>query len=82
MPDAPGHCTIVSEWLFHPEAFGCEGFRPETAVEFWDETNRQDWHVCELGQLGVASQAYAPGWYTPRESLLAAFDRHYVKVIE
>ncbi len=78
MPDAPVHCTITSEWLFRAEAFGRDDFRPEEAVQFWDETNLQDWHVCELGQLGVSSQAYAPGWYTPRESLLAAFDRHYV----
>ena len=75
-PEAPGRSRIVSEWLFNPEAFGRSDFRPEEAVEFWDETNLQDWHVCELSQLGVQSQAYTPGWYTPRESLPAAFDRH------
>ncbi len=81
-PDAPGRSTIVSEWLFNPEAFDRPDFRPEEAVQFWDETNLQDWHVCELGQLGVSSQAYSPGWYTPLESLLAAFDRHYLKLME
>jgi Rieske 2Fe-2S family protein len=80
-PRAPGRSTVVSEWLFHPDAFGHGDFHPEEAVEFWDETNLQDWHVCELGQLGVSSQAYSPGWYTPRESLLAAFDRHYLKLM-
>jgi hypothetical protein len=49
--------------------------------DFWHETNLQDWHVCELGQLGVESKAYTPGWYTPRESLLAAFDEHYLKIM-
>ena len=82
MPDAPGHSNIVSEWLFRPEAFDRPDFRPQEAVDFWDETNLQDWHVCELGQLGVSSQAYQPGWYTPRESLLAAFDRHYVNLMQ
>ncbi|HTP01665.1 MAG TPA: aromatic ring-hydroxylating dioxygenase subunit alpha [Anaerolineales bacterium] len=82
MPKSPGHSMIVSEWLFHPGAFDREDFRPQEAVQFWDETNLQDWHVCELGQLGVSSQAYAPGWYTPRESLLAAFDRHYIQMME
>lgn len=81
MPEAAGRCSIVSEWLFHPEAAAQTDFRPQEAVDFWDETNRQDWHVCELGQLGVSSQAYTPGWYTPRESLLAAFDRHYLKLM-
>lgn len=82
LPQGPGRSRVVSEWLFRPEAFGREDFRPQEAVEFWDETNRQDWHVCELGQLGVSSQAYAPGWYTPRESLLEAFDRHYLSLMQ
>jgi Rieske 2Fe-2S family protein len=76
-PEAPGRSTVVSEWLFHPEAASRPDFRPEEAIDFWDETNLQDWHVCELSQLGVQSQAYSPGWYSPRESLPAAFDRHY-----
>ncbi|HET6847044.1 MAG TPA: SRPBCC family protein, partial [Anaerolineales bacterium] len=80
-PHGPGHSTIVTEWLFHPEAIDKPGFNPADAVEFWHETNVQDWHVCELGQLGVSSQAYAQGWYTPRESLLAAFDRHYLEIM-
>jgi Rieske 2Fe-2S family protein len=80
-PEAPGRSRIVSEWLFNPDAFDRPDFHPEEAVEFWDETNLQDWHVCELSQLGVQSQAYSPGWYTPRESLPAAFDRHYLSLM-
>ena len=38
-------------------------FRPEDAIEFWDVTNKQDWHVCELSQQGIASRAYQPGPY-------------------
>lgn len=79
---APGSSTIATEWLFHPDAVDKPGFKPQDAVDFWHETNQQDWHVCELGQLGVRSQAYTPGWYTPRESLLAAFDRHYMKIMQ
>ena len=37
------------------------GFDPSDAVDFWDLTNRQDWHVSELTQPGVESRAYAPG---------------------
>lgn len=77
-PEAPGRSAVVSEWLFNPESFDRPDFRPDEAVDFWHETNLQDWHVCELSQLGVSSQAYSPGWYTPRESLLAAFDRDYL----
>jgi Rieske 2Fe-2S family protein len=45
-------------------------------------TNRQDWHVCELSQLGIASRHYTPGPYSPRESVPAAFDREYLRVME
>jgi Rieske 2Fe-2S family protein len=67
--------------LFHPDAFDRPDFNPADAVDFWHETNLQDWHVCESSQLGVASTAYTPGWYTPRESLLAAFDREYLRIL-
>jgi len=80
-PLSPGHSTVVSEWLFHPDAENHPDFRPQEAVDFWHETNLQDWHVCELSQQGVESKAYTPGWYTPRESLLAAFDEHYLKIM-
>ena len=51
------------------------GFDPSDAIEFWDLTNRQDWHVSELTQLGLKSRAYSPGPYSDREDLLHALDR-------
>ena len=53
----------------------------DDAVEFWDVTNRQDWRVSELTQLGVASRAYTPGPYAQSEGLLHAFDRYYRSVM-
>jgi len=76
---SPGDTVIFCEWLFHPEAFGRADFHPDDGIEFWDQTNRQDWHICELAQLGISSRAYRPGPYSPRESLPAAFDRDYLK---
>ncbi len=80
-PQSPSRSIVVSEWLFNPESFDRDDFRPQDAVDFWHETNLQDWHVCRLGQQGVSSRAYSPGWYTPRESLLAGFDRCYLKMM-
>ena len=54
-------------------------FDPSDCVEFWDMTNRQDWHVCELSQAGISSRAYVPGPYSNREDLLYAFDRFIVE---
>jgi Rieske 2Fe-2S family protein len=57
-------------------------FDPRDAVEFWDLTNRQDWHVCELSQAGISSRAYKPGPYSNREDLLYAFDQTIVRLHE
>ena len=78
-PQSPGRTLIVCDWLFHPEAFERPDFHPEDAVEFWDVTNKQDWHVCELSQKGIASRAYEPGPYSARESIPAAWDREYLR---
>lgn len=76
-PEAADRTHVICDWFFHPDAFGGEDFHPEDAVEFWDVTNKQDWHVCELSQRGIASRAYQPGPYSPRESIPAAWDREY-----
>ena len=80
-PQSPARTVIVCDWFFHPEAFARADFNPDDAVEFWDVTNKQDWHVCELSQQGIASRAYQPGPYSPRESIPAAWDREYLRVL-
>jgi Rieske 2Fe-2S family protein len=80
-PEAPDRTRIVCEWLFHPGTLGDPAFRPDDGVEFWDMTNRQDWHICEESQLGVTSRAYRPGPYSARESLSVAFDREVLRAL-
>jgi len=78
---SPERTLIVCDWFFHPEAAERDGFNPKDAIEFWDVTNKQDWHVCELSQQGIASRAYEPGPYGSRESIPAAWDREYLRRI-
>lgn len=78
-PEATDRTGVTCEWLFHPRSFDVVDFDPDDAVRFWDMTNRQDWHVCEMSQRGVTSSAYVPGPYSPRESLLAAWDAEYLR---
>jgi len=80
-PRSASQVLIYCDWFFHPDAFGRTDFNPNDAVEFWDMTNRQDWHVCELSQQGIASRAYQPGPYSPRETIPAAWDRYYLRVL-
>jgi Rieske 2Fe-2S family protein len=81
-PQAPERTLILCDWFFNPEAFDRSDFHPDDAIEFWDMTNKQDWHVCELSQQGIASRAYQPGPYSPRESIPAAWDGEYLRHVE
>ncbi|MGI8481488.1 MAG: aromatic ring-hydroxylating oxygenase subunit alpha [Chthoniobacterales bacterium] len=80
-PQMPERTLISCDWFFNLEAFGRPDFHPEDAIEFWDVTNKQDWHVCELSQQGIASRAYQPGPYSSRESIPAAWDREYLRYV-
>ena len=55
-PAGADHTRIVCQWLFEPATIAMPGFDPSDAIEFWDLTNRQDWHVCELQQRGTRSR--------------------------
>ena len=81
-PIAPDRTINVCEWHFQPVELAQPNFDPSDAVDFWDMTNRQDWHVCELSQAGISSRAYRPGPYSNREDLLYAFDRMIVRLHE
>ena len=74
-PLAPDRTINICEWHFQPAELARDGFDASDCVDFWDMTNRQDWHVCELSQAGISSRAYTPGPYSNREDLLFAFDR-------
>ena len=50
------------------------GFDPSDAIAFWDLTNRQDWHVCELQQRGTRSRSWVAGRYSNQEPSVHAFD--------
>ena len=80
-PQSAKRTLIICDWLFHPDAFSRKDFNPQDAIEFWDVTNRQDWHVCELSQQGISSRAYVPGPYSSREAIPAAWDQYYLRVM-
>ena len=80
-PIASDRTLVESEWMFHPSNEGDAQFNPQDAIAFWDVTNRQDWDICERSQLGISSRRYEPGPYSPRESMPAAWDREYLRLM-
>lgn len=81
-PQSADRTLVTCEWLFEPDAMAKDGFEAEDAVAFWDMTNRQDWHMCELSQAGIGSRAYRPGPYSTLERMPVAFDQYYLSRIE
>ena len=74
-PKASDRTEVVCDWFFEPEAITAPDFDPTDAVEFWDQVNREDWHVCALTQLGHGRRrAFTPGRYTTQEHDVHAFD--------
>ncbi len=55
---------------------------PDAAVDamgFWDMTNRQDWHICEMAHLGSKTVAYTQGRYSGEEEVVHLIDRYYLR---
>jgi glycine betaine catabolism A len=73
-PREPGRTDVTCEWFFEPATVGRPDFDPADAVDFWDQVNREDWHVCELAQKGMRSRGYTAGRYTTHEGDVHAFD--------
>ena len=80
-PLAVDRTRIICDWYFHPDGIATSAFSALPAIEFWDMTNRQDWALCENTYRGIRSHAWEPGPYSELESQLAAFDRHYLQML-
>jgi Rieske 2Fe-2S family protein len=71
-------------FLLHPDVIANPDnmARFQSAIEFWDMTNLQDWGVCEQMQLGVKSRRFERGRYAPQEDILYALDKELLKALE
>jgi Rieske 2Fe-2S family protein len=73
-PRAANRTEVICDWFFEADTMASPAFDPSDAVDFWDQVNREDWHVCELAQKGMTSPAFSPGRYTEQEDDVHAFD--------
>jgi glycine betaine catabolism A len=51
----------------------------DDAMAFWDTTNRQDWHICELAHRGSKTLGYTQGRYSGEEEVVHLVDRYYLR---
>jgi len=73
VPLAADRTHIECTWAFAPESLALPDFDPSYAIEFWDITNRQDWHACESVQRGMSSPHAVPGPLSPEEDAVYQF---------
>jgi len=73
IPLAAGRTRIECTWAFAPESLAQPGFDPSYAIDFWDLTNRQDWHACESVHRGMTSPHAVPGPLSPEEDAVYQF---------
>jgi Rieske 2Fe-2S family protein len=71
-PDGPGRSKVYCDLYVDADALGAIDI--SGAVEFWDLTNRQDYHVVELQQQGTRSRSWRSGRYSNQEASVHAFD--------
>ena len=70
-------------FLLHPEVIAdpVKMERFQSAIEFWDMTNLQDWAVCEQMQMGLRSRRFTRGRYAEQEDILYALDQEVLKAL-
>ena len=73
-PREPNRTEVICDWFFERATMQTPGFDSSDAVSFWDQVNREDWHVCRLAQLGMGTRHYEPGRYTTQEDDVHEFD--------
>ncbi len=83
IPKGPGKIINDCYWLFHPDVIEDKNAqaRIQSAVDFWDLTNRQDWQVCEQMQVGTKSKRFTRGYYSGREDILLSLDKELLKAL-
>ena len=77
LPRDPGRTTVVTEYLFLPEAIAAPGFDPAEVVEFSELVAHQDYVVCERVQKGVRSRAFTHGVLAEKDEMLEKFNARY-----
>jgi Rieske 2Fe-2S family protein len=82
-PVAVDEITNDCYFLLHPDVINdaSKMERFQSAIDFWDMTNKQDWDVCEQMQLGTRSRRFERGRYAPQEDILYALDQEVLKAL-
>jgi Rieske 2Fe-2S family protein len=72
IPDGPNRTTVQCDLYVDESDVGTVDVAG--ALEFWDITNKEDYHVVEMQQVGTRSRSWTAGRYSNQEAAVHAFD--------
>jgi Rieske 2Fe-2S family protein len=78
LPRGAARTTVITEYLFRPEAIADPGFDPSEIVDFVELVAHQDYVVCERVQRGVRSRAFTHGVLAEKDALLDELNARYL----
>jgi phenylpropionate dioxygenase-like ring-hydroxylating dioxygenase large terminal subunit len=81
VPKAVDRTEVRVQWLVHRDAEDGADFDITNMKRVWDQTNLQDWVLCESVQRGVASDGFEPGPLSLDESSVAGFYHSYATMM-
>ena len=73
-PDGADRSRVVCDLYLDRDPVAGASVDVSDAIEFWDLTNRQDYHVVELQQRGTGSRSWVAGRFSNQEAAVHAFD--------
>ncbi len=73
-PAGPNRTIVNCDLYLDVDSVGRPDLDISGARDFWDLTNRQDYHVVELQQAGTRSGSWVTGRYSNQEASVHAFD--------
>lgn len=79
LPRAPGHTTVVADYLFTEEVLEAPGFDPAPVIDFNELVAHQDFGVCERVQRGIGSRSFSAGVYAEHDVYARGFALHYLE---
>ncbi|MFI6317106.1 aromatic ring-hydroxylating dioxygenase subunit alpha [Nonomuraea sp. NPDC050556] len=80
-PLAIDRTEVTMTWLVRAGAKEGRDYDLDNLIKVWDQTNLQDWALCERTQLGVRSRFFEPGPLSGDEPSVAAFHHAYAAML-
>jgi Rieske 2Fe-2S family protein len=81
VPKAVDRTEVRVQWLVHPDAEAGVDYEVENLKRVWDQTNLQDWVLCQSVQRGVGSEGFEPGPLSLDETSVAGFYHCYATMM-